>query len=232
LYRFFSIRRISQCIQSAAVIVLIGISLSQESRAEEFLICRAGSPSTLDPFIDAKDPDPRLKRVKKLLHRLVGDDLNSFAGVTPDIHFSDESTPNAFVNEAHTIVLSEGLMKIVQNDDELAFVLAHELAHIALHHNRPSGHRSHALIGSGTALQGLIRREIAADRLALSILRSSGLDPDVGLALLERLSSFGWETGRPLAARYPSLEARVEALEEQLNIQSCSVRQSDEKRRA
>lgn len=214
------------------MILFVGLSLSAESRAEEFLACKVGAPAIMNPFVDTKAPDTRLKRVKAVLHRLVGDDVSAFVGVTPDIHFSDESIPNAFVNEANTIVLSDGLMNVVKSDDELAFVIAHELAHIALHHNRPSNHRSHALIGSGSTLQGLIRREIAADRFALSILRSSGFEPDVGLSLLERLSSFGWESGRPLGTRYPSLGARVAALEEQLSAQACSNSQNEAKRLA
>lgn len=46
----------------------------------------------------------------------------------------DSETPNAFCAPSGFIFVTKGLLKSIQNEDELAGVLAHEIAHVGLRH--------------------------------------------------------------------------------------------------
>jgi Zn-dependent protease with chaperone function len=80
---------------------------------------------------------------------------------------------NAFARGGNTVVVSEGLLALLTNNSERAFVLAHELAHIALRHSVKSG----------------LPQEVQADHIALQTLRDLHLDPCAGFQALARLSA-------------------------------------------
>jgi predicted Zn-dependent protease len=46
----------------------------------------------------------------------------------------DAATPNAFACPGGTILITKGLVRAARNEDELAAVLAHEIAHVSLRH--------------------------------------------------------------------------------------------------
>ncbi len=59
-------------------------------------------------------------------------------GMAPDIrlfvHLQENDTLNAFATLGGNIVVFDGLLETLENEQALAFVLAHEVAHIALRH--------------------------------------------------------------------------------------------------
>lgn len=91
--------------------------------------------------------DPELLRYVNLVGHAVAD-----VSSRPDIdyHFAVLNTeyPNAFATPGGYVFISTGLIKIIENEAQLAGVLAHEVAHIA---------RKHALqtLERGRSLQGL-----------------------------------------------------------------------------
>jgi predicted Zn-dependent protease len=94
--------------------------------------------------------------------------------------------------------LRTGLLAGVRDEDELAFVLAHELSH------RRLGHVA-ARRGPGwDAMQA----ELAADRAALERLVALGYRRSAGLALLQRIAR---QAGPPASSL---LQSRIEALRE------------------
>ncbi len=97
------------------------------------------------------------------------------------------------------IKISGGTLRFVSNDDELAFVLAHELTHIL------SGH-------SGT-MRGSSRKEaeLEADRLGIYIVARAGYSVDTALHLLSRLGESLPRLNEPHAA-YRTLAARTAAM--------------------
>jgi predicted Zn-dependent protease len=93
--------------------------------------------------------------------------------------------------------LRSGLLRALQNEAELAFVLAHELAPVTL------GHTALQLSGQFDALAA----EIAADAAAQQALQRLGLHPQAGVELLLRL-----RRDDAVAAEQAQLRQRLEAL--------------------
>lgn len=151
-----------------------------------------------------------LSRIKSVLTQLAGDDLRAYLGFSPVIKLIEVDNPAAFMVK-DTIIISSGLLDALGSDDELAFVLAHELSHATL------GHHSSALTGrSGYSAREFItsatQNEIEADQSALAMLSSSGFNPLAPRKLLQRISVQGLARGLPVRDIYPSLAPRIAAL--------------------
>ena len=85
----------------------------------------------------------------------------------------ESPSANAFIRRKTEVVLTQKLLTRVTDESELAFILAHEVAHIALEHT----------------LNGGVSAEVAADTLALKVVTALGFDPCSGSSVLERLGS-------------------------------------------
>jgi hypothetical protein len=78
------------------------------------------------------------------------------------------------------VQVSDTMLAEAQGDDEAAFVVAHELAHVVLGHSRP---------GRSAAERRNDERE--ADRLAPWLMANAAYDPKAGLAFLRRWGAKG-----------------------------------------
>jgi predicted Zn-dependent protease len=110
--------------------------------------------------------------------------------------------------------------------DQIAFVLAHEAAHIHLGHarERSQANALAAMLGTANVLIGLGLRflldrafsreqEFEADRLAVRFCTRAGYAPQAAVAFLERLASVDPSTGAgPLLSTHPPLKDRVSQL--------------------
>jgi len=94
-------------------------------------------------------------------------------------------------SNADDVSITSGMARFARTDDELAFLLAHEYAHIILGHNAAGN-----IDASGARSIGF---EFDADRLALSLTQRSGYRIDGVVALFERLGR-----ARPLLEILPS----------------------------
>lgn len=94
-------------------------------------------------------------------------------------------------SNADDVSITSAMARFARTDDELAFLLAHEYAHIILGHNTAGN-----IDASGTRSIGF---EFDADRLALSLTLRSGYRIDGVVALFERLGR-----ARPLLELLPS----------------------------
>ena len=88
-----------------------------------------------------------------------------------------QKTLNAFSNGRHVAVTST-MMRFVDSDAELAFVVAHEMAHNILHHTsrRQRTANVHALLAD--SVKGKKSAEIEADELAVQLMARAGYDLD------------------------------------------------------
>jgi predicted Zn-dependent protease len=124
---------------------------------------------------------------------------------------------NAFALPDGRIYVSLGLMRLIENDrqrdDELAFVVGHELTHVVEHHSASQAKRSMPasiaaiLLGAATrsSAVGSIAQygaaaynasysrkdEYRADKGGLLAMRAAGYDPHASVTMLQRLQEQG-----------------------------------------
>lgn len=104
---------------------------------------------------------------------------------------------NAHV-DGETIVITTGLLRFVESDDELAAVIGHELAHRVLGHRRSR----------------LRSREGAADYLGVYLAARAGYDPTAAVDFVRRLAAEHPELISDRASpAHPSTAQRVAALD-------------------
>jgi len=131
-----------------------------------------------------------------------------------------ENTINAFAAPAGHVFTFSGLIRLMDNVDELASVLAHELGHVSARHLASRIERSKkigmatmagvlaAILAGGKAGGALITGSIAAgiqaelgysrederqaDQLGFKYARGAGFDPDGMINVLEKIQREGW----------------------------------------
>lgn len=91
------------------------------------------------------------------------------------------------------------------NDEDLAFVVAHEFAHAVLQHPLERG-------GLGRLPWRTEGREREADRVALYLMARAGYDPARAPAFLRRMGADYWQMRQPQVG-HPSAESRARALD-------------------
>jgi predicted Zn-dependent protease len=133
----------------------------------------------------------------------------------------DDPTANAFVLPGGQIGVNTGLLAVVDNDDQLAAVIGHEIAHMTLNHAAErysqqtatqiglgiaqsalgggSGTRASQAIGSfggigaqlGVLLPFSRRHELEADRLGVDYMARAGFRPSQALQLWRNMAARG-----------------------------------------
>lgn len=144
------------------------------------------------------------------------------AGVS--IELLDDERPNAFAIPAYRsssgsarIVLTTGLRRVLMSKSELAFVVAHELAHLRADHFSPE---LPAITLSSSQIEKIVSVhqswEIDADRSAVEMLHRRGLDARAGLHLLGRLDEFERRSESAIEHKHPPISERLNRLNSQL----------------
>lgn len=146
-------------------------------------------------------PDPSQNILADITERLLGD--RSRWGISPSslkILLLNTSEPLAFSPGGDTIAISRGLVRLLQVESELAFVIAHELAHQILRH--PAEDTSDLTSSSNRK-----EMELDADKLGVKIMIMAGYDPRSAINAVVTIYQ-GTQLAR-LAANYPTPEART-----------------------
>ena len=106
------------------------------------------------------------------------------------IRLARRDKKGAYTLHGH-VVVTTGALAVVANDDELAFLIAHELAHIVLGHARvlsDNGVPEAGLMrGAGKSGKIVRRTEEEADQLGGRIMLAAGYDPGRGALILPKL---------------------------------------------
>ena len=128
-----------------------------------------------------------------------------------------ELVPGDEVNasaDGRRVIVSAGLLERCATEDDLAFVIAHELAHNLLHHASRlarlgiSSDGLLALAGSGTA--EMRKTEEEADRLGVRLAMAAGYDLSGAGSFLSGLQARDREDGPP--STHPALDRRLALL--------------------
>lgn len=156
----------------------------------------------------------------------------------------DSPVQNAFAAPGGVIFISKALLGILENESELAAVLAHEVGHVAGKHAIRSIRRAQFLSGVGTItaatmkgdsgkqfesmigdLQSVLfdkgldkEMEYEADVAAMETTYRTGYDPAAMISVLKKLKKIEATSEKKGSwfSTHPPLDERIEKLEEQL----------------
>jgi len=154
------------------------------------------------------DPDPLMtERVRKIGERVAS--VSDRKEVNYTFNVIDKDDVNAFALPGGYIFIFRGLIEKVQNDDELASVIAHEIAHVVARHSvkRLQGGIGYnilqiLMVATGTSGQDVgnvnaafgqlvmsysREDEALADRIAIKYLKRAGFDPMAMIDFLKKL---------------------------------------------
>lgn len=173
--------------------------------------------------------------------RRVGDKIVQAAGLTDrrwEYALFVSETPNAFVLPSGKIGVTTGLLGLVQNDDQLATVIGHEVGHVVARHaaERYSTSAATGLVLSGVrgvagdygqaagaigglgAQLGLLlpfsrNHELEADRLGVDYLQRAGYRPSQAVALWRLMAAQRQGSTPEFASTHPSDASRIASLE-------------------
>ena len=177
------------------------------------------------------------ERVRRVGGRMV--QAAGLAGRQWDYAVFEDASPIAFVLPSGQIGVTTGLLKLVQNDDQLATVIGHEVGHVVARHaaerystqsttglvlgavQSRAGDYSQAIgaLGGMGAQLGLLlpfsrSHELEADRLGVDYVAAAGYKPSESIALW-RLMAQQRQSGTPeFASTHPSDQTRITALQQ------------------
>uniref|UniRef100_UPI0035CA3290 M48 family metalloprotease n=1 Tax=uncultured Sphingomonas sp. TaxID=158754 RepID=UPI0035CA3290 len=128
------------------------------------------------------------------------------------VHLARSAQRNAYADGRH-VFLTTGILSLLRNNDELAFIIAHEMAHNILGHAAiMRGATVKKGIGRTLGRSGEIVRgtESMADALGAEMMLDAGFDPVRGVAILTRLG--GADLGIALLATHEPAGRRIAAV--------------------
>jgi predicted Zn-dependent protease len=159
------------------------------------------------------------------------------------IHIRDDHRINAAALSNNRIDVNTGLIDITSSDDQLAAVIAHELAHQVLGHparrqslayttgagDQLASNLAHDRPGTASGIRAAfhtawqvatmpLRRsqENSADRLGLDFAANAGFEPGASIDLWYTLDTMYDDSSRPVFSPHPSNRRRVQALKKHL----------------
>ncbi|MBU0759624.1 MAG: M48 family metalloprotease [Candidatus Omnitrophica bacterium] len=188
------------------------------------------------------DPDPLMaKRVSDIGARIAS--VTDRKEVNYTFRVIDDDDVNAFALPGGYVFIFRGLVEKVDSDDELAGVIAHEMAHVVARHSikRLQGGLGYTILQilmvvSGTrevrninAAFGQLTMaysredEALADMMAIKYLRKAGYEPFAMLSFLEKLQQVHREQAiRPYSSyrSHPHIADRIRMVRQELTGQT------------
>ncbi len=108
---------------------------------------------------------------------------------------------NAFCLPAGKVFVFTGILPVAENDDQLATVLSHEIAHALAHHASERIARQQQSGGGILAALGNLRfsreQEEEADHIGLFLMTFAGYDPNEAVVFWERMAQRMAQAERP-----------------------------------
>jgi len=198
--------------------IQLGRQVQSETRAS---MSQQGVPRNANPA--------QVKKIQTMVNRIAAVSDNPNLPYEVDIYSTD--VVNAMAAPGGKIIVFEGLWDpkkgLAKTDDEIAAVIAHEIAHVTCRHSaeamtsnmllggslavaaavaksRDNDTAALALGGAFIAYEGLVvthysrRDEYEADRVGMMYMAKAGYDPRAAINIWERAASGGGRSGSPL----------------------------------
>jgi predicted Zn-dependent protease len=169
----------------------------------------------------------------------------------------DDNAVNAFALPGNKIGVYEGIFRAARNQNQLAAVIGHEVAHVIAEHANERVSTTYATQmgvnvaqaaagGSGTysgQLMGLLgagatvgvilpfnrKQESEADIVGLDLMARAGFDPAQSIPLWENMARIGQEKPPEFLSTHPSDETRMAGLRKKLPEAETLYREAQEK---
>lgn len=237
------------CLLLAAGLLLAGCYTVPETGRQSFILVSPGEETQLgaQSFAELKQKGPvsrdarqneRVQRVGRRIAQAVG-------GALPTAQWEfvvfDSGEVNAFALPGGKVGVYAGLLALAATDDELAFVMGHEIAHVTARHGaermtqamgaalgavvvdaatKDSSKRDYWQLGYGiSATLGTLAfsrsHESEADFIGLRYAAQAGYDPRAAAKFWRKMAAAA-QGGRPLKwlSTHPTHEQRIAQLEE------------------
>lgn len=136
-------------------------------------------------------------------------------GCAAKVRLARSSQMNAFANRGYAIVTT-ALLDFARNDDEVALILGHEMAHVVLAHRETldaQGTPTGLLRHFGVNASRIRTTEAEADRLGLRLARAAGFDIAAAKPFWRRYMG---RLGPRIVTTHPGLAAREQIVDEVL----------------
>ena len=153
----------------------------------------------------------------------------------------DNPTVNAFCMPGGKVVVYTGIIELAQNEDALAVIMGHEIAHALAHHGnermsqgmiaqlglasldyalqeKPAATRNLLMAAAGVGAQvGIMlpfsrKHESEADEIGLYLMTMAGYDPSEAAPFWQRMAAKGGEAPPEFLSTHPHPESRSERL--------------------
>jgi len=192
----------------------------------------------LQAFTSLKDKTPldRSPVTNRYVQCVANAIIREVGGNWEVVVFEDDSA-NAFALPGGKIGVHTGLLKVAENQDQLATVIGHEIAHVQARHSNERVSQQFAVeqglglvnamanpqSGTGKTLMGLLGvgaqygvllpfsriQESEADTLGLTLMARAGFDPRESIRLWQNMTRAG--TGQPpeFLSTHPSHSTRI-----------------------
>ncbi|MBI1207024.1 MAG: M48 family metalloprotease [Azospirillum sp.] len=158
----------------------------------------------------------------------------------------ENPVPNAFVLPGGKVVFHTGILKMMDNEAQLAAVMGHEMGHVVARHaaerlsqelakvaalwllswflaervDRRAAWAIHAAFGAGVTFGILLpysrQHEYEADHLGVEVMAEAGYDPKEAIAFWRNMMSRARFQPYEFLSTHPSSANRIAAIEEQL----------------
>jgi predicted Zn-dependent protease len=156
-----------------------------------------------------------------------------------EVQVFDDKSPNAFALPGRKIGVNSGMMKLVENDAQLATVIGHEIGHVIAHHaNERASMGLLSQIGqevagqinpAGAAVFGLGAQfgvmlpysrthEAEADIIGQNLMARAGFDPRDSIRLWKLMEQKGGDKPPELLSTHPAGASRISELSAHLKV--------------
>ena len=124
------------------------------------------------------------------------------------VKYVDSGRLDAWSDGRH-VVINRGVVDMGEEDDEIAFVIAHEMAHNILGHSGPGKAQARALFGHLFKTEAPKNIETQADTAAVTLMRVAGFRPEGGVRFLQTAQRRLWWA---ISLDHPSFGSRIRSV--------------------
>ena len=134
-----------------------------------------------------------------------------------EVNVLDKEDVNAFCLPGGKMVVFRGILKVAQNDDQLAAVISHEIAHALAHHSSERVARQEMNRGGPGGIWNKAydrEQEAEADHIGLFLMTFAGYHPEEAVRFWERMQqgAGGQQRTPEILSDHPSDAHRIQSI--------------------